>query len=93
MQHRTVSAIAAEIGVSQYAAESALRRHGLERVTHAEKRHAARQRAAQVAAGLGYATVAEYVAQRRADGWTWAAIVAESGQPQTWLRRGAAEPG
>lgn len=90
VQHRTVSAIAAEAGVSQHAVESALRRHGLERVAHAGKRHAARQRAAQVAAGLGYATIADYVAQRRASGWTWQAIAAESGQSQTWLRRHAA---
>jgi hypothetical protein len=93
VQRRTVSAIAAEAGVSQHAVESALRRHGLERVAHAEKRHAARQRAAAVAAGLRYATVADYVAQRRADGWTWTALAAESGQPETWLRRRAAEPG
>jgi hypothetical protein len=69
--------------------ESALRRHGLEIVAHAAKRHAARQRAADVAAGLGYATMAGYIRRRRADGWTWKAIAAESGQPQTWLRRQA----
>jgi hypothetical protein len=39
------------------------------------------------AAGLGYGTIAEYIGRRRADGWTWNAISAESGQPATWLRR------
>jgi AraC-like DNA-binding protein len=91
VQHRTVSAMAMELGVSQHAVGSALRRHGLERVAHAAKRHQARLRAARVAAELGYPTVAAYVAQRRAAGWTWTAIAAESGQPQTWLRRQAAE--
>ena len=38
---------------------------------------------------LGDATVAGYIRRRRADGWTWKAIAAESGQPQTWLRRQA----
>jgi hypothetical protein len=49
-QHRTVNAIAAEVGLSRHAVEAALRRHGLARITHSAKRHAARQRAAGVAA-------------------------------------------
>jgi lambda repressor-like predicted transcriptional regulator len=89
-QHRTVNAIAAEVGVSHHAVESALRRHGLARVVHAGKRHQAQQRARAVAAGLGFDSIADYVARRRASGWTWQAISAESGQPQTWLRRHAA---
>jgi len=88
-QHWTVNAIAAETGFSPRRVESALRRHGLEVVAHAAKRHAARQRADGVAAALGQATVAGYIRQRRADGWTWNAIAAESGQPPTWLRRQA----
>jgi hypothetical protein len=91
VQHWAANAIAAEIGVSHHAVESALRRHGLSRITHAAKRHAAQQRAAEVAAHLGYAGIAEYIGQRRTDGWTWNAISAESGQPQTWLRRRAAQ--
>ena len=91
-QHLTVAAIAAEVGMSPHAVESALRRHGLDRIAHAAKRHAASVRAAEVAAALGYATVAAYVGDRRAGGWTWNAIAAESGQPQTWLRRHAARP-
>ena len=87
--HQTVNAIATETGFSPHRVESALRRHGLEIVAHAAKRHAAQQRAADAAAALGYATVAGYIRRRRADGWTWKAIAAESGQPQTWLRRQA----
>ena len=89
-QHLTVNAIAAEVGLSGQAVTSALRRYGLPVTGHAAKRHAARQRAADVAASLGYPTVAEYISERRADGWTWNAIAAESGQPPTWLRRHAA---
>jgi ROS/MUCR transcriptional regulator protein len=89
-QHRTVSAIAAEAGLSHHAVAAALRRHGLERTPHAAKRHAARERAAVVAAGLGFETMADYLAARRAAGWTWRAIAAESGQPPSWLRRQAA---
>ncbi len=87
--HQTVNAIATETGFSTHRVESALRRHGLEIVAHAAKRHAAQQRAADVAAALGYATMAGCIRRRRADGWTWKAIAAESGQPQTWLRRQA----
>ena len=88
-QHRSVNAIAAEAGVSHHAVESALRRHGIARVAHAQKRHAAAERAAAVATGLGFASIASYVSQRRVAGWTWQAMAAESGQPQTWLRRHA----
>jgi hypothetical protein len=90
-RHWTVNAIASEAGVSYHAVVSALRRHGLTRVTHAAKRHAASERAAAVAAGLGFESIAEYVAARRAARWTWQAMSAESGQPQTWLRRHAAQ--
>jgi hypothetical protein len=40
-----------------------------------------------MAGALGFVTVAEYVAQRRNEGRTWSALAAESGQPQSWLRR------
>ena len=95
MQHRTVHAIAVEMGMSNHAVETALRRHGLTRVAHAGKRHSASQRAALVAASMGFDCMADYVARRRADGWTWQAMAAESGQPQSWLRRasGALAPG
>jgi hypothetical protein len=68
---------------------SALRRHGITRTTHAAKRHAALERAAQVAAGLGYQSIADYISDRRDGGWTWTAISVESGQPPSWLRRHA----
>ena len=95
VQHRTVHAIAVEMGMSNHAVETALRRHGLTRVAHAGKRHSASQRAALVAASMGFDCMADYVARRRADGWTWQAMAAESGQPQSWLRRasGALAPG
>jgi len=89
VQHRTVNAIAAEIGLAHHAVEAAVRRHGLARTPHAAKRHAARERAAQVAGQLGFDSIAGYITDRRAAGWTWLAMCAESGQPQTWLRRQA----
>src|SRR5262252_3352978 len=92
VQHWTVNAIAAEAGLTHYTVKAALRRHGVTRVAHAAKRHAAGQRAAQVAARLGFDTMASYVADRRADGWTWAAMAAECAQPSSWLRR-QARPG
>jgi len=91
-QRQTVNAIAAEIGFSPHAVRSALRRHGLAAVAHAARRHAARQRTAEVAASLGYPAITGYIGDRRSDGWTWKAISAESGQPETWLRRHAAGP-
>ncbi len=92
VQYWTVNAIAVEVGMSHHAVGSALRRHGLARTAHAAKRHAASERAARVAASLGFGGVAGYVADRRAAGWTWRAISAESGQPESWLRRQARDP-
>jgi AraC-like DNA-binding protein len=93
VQHRTVSAIADEAGLSHHAVRSALRRHGLARIAHAAKRHASSERAADVAAGLGFDSIAGYLGERRAAGWTWQAIGGESGQPTSWLRRQAAACG
>ncbi len=92
-QHWTANAIAAEAGLSHDAVRSALRRHGLGWEAHAASRHGARERAAQVAASLGFGSMAAYVAERRAAGWTWRAMSAESGQPGSWLRRQAARRG
>jgi AraC-like DNA-binding protein len=92
-QHRTASAIAAEVGLSHHAVAAALRRHGLDRTAHAAKRHASRRRADDVAARAGFGGIAEYLAQRRAAGWTWQAIATESGQPPSWIRRQAAACG
>ena len=93
VQHQTVSAIGAEIGMSNHAVAAALARHGLARTVHAGKRNAVRERAAQVAAVLGVDSVPRYVAERRAAGWTWQAIAAECGQPASWVRRQSARPG
>jgi hypothetical protein len=93
VRHQTVSAIGAEIGMSNHAVTAALTRHGLGRTAHAGKRKAARERVAQVAAALGVDSVPRYVAERRAAGWTWQAIAAECNQPPSWLRRQAALPG
>jgi AraC-like DNA-binding protein len=92
-QHWTASAIAAEAGLSHHAVASALRRHGLVQTPHAAKRHASRQRAAEVAARMGFDSIACYLGQRRAAGWTWQAMAAESGQPPSWIRRQAAACG
>ena len=92
-QHWTVSAIAAEAGLSHHAVASALRRHELGQTAHAAKRHASRQRAAEVAAGLGFDDICGYLADRRAAGRTWQAIAAESGQSASWVRRQAAVSG
>ena len=93
VRHQTVSAIGAEIGMSNHAVAAALTRHGLARTAHAGKRKAARERAAQVAAVLGVDSVPRYVAERRAAGWTWQAIAAECDQDPSWLRRQAVLPG
>ncbi len=90
-EHLSVNAIALEAGVSFHAVKSALQRHGLDVTSHAAKRHAARLRSQQVAASLDAESVADYVQRRRAQGRTWREIAAESGQPQTWLRRHAAD--
>jgi AraC-like DNA-binding protein len=92
-RHWTVSAIADEAALSHHAVASAQRRHGLDQTAHAAKRHASRQRAAEVAAGLGFGDISGYLADRRAAGWTWQAIAAESGQPPSWIRRQAAASG
>jgi AraC-like DNA-binding protein len=89
VQHWTVNAIAAEAGLTHRTVAGSLRRHGLARTAHAAKRHQARQRAAQVAARLGFTSMAGYVADRRSAGWTWRAMAAECAQPPSWLRRQA----
>jgi AraC-like DNA-binding protein len=87
VQHWTVSAIAAEVGLSHHAVAAALRRHRLGQIAHAAKRHASSQRAAEVAARFGFEAISDYLAQRRAAGWTWQAIANEAGQPPSWIRR------
>jgi AraC-like DNA-binding protein len=93
LEHRTVSAIAAEVGLSHHAVAAALRRHRLGQTAHAAKRHASGQRAAGVAARFGFESISGYLAQRRAACWTWQAIANECGQPPSWIRRQAAACG
>lgn len=86
-QHRSVAAIAAEAGTSRGALVAAMRRSDIEPVPHATKRYDAGLRDASVARSLGFASVAEYVADRRARGFTWKRLAAESGMAETTLRR------
>jgi AraC-like DNA-binding protein len=90
VQHMSVNAIAREAGLSFPAVKSALSRHGLDMAPHATKRHSAQSRAAEVAARLGVRSVVEFIAERRAEGWTWQQLSSASGQSQAWLRRQAA---
>jgi lambda repressor-like predicted transcriptional regulator len=88
-QHMTINAIARESGLSFPTVKAALHRHGLTTAAHATKRHAARHREEQVAARLGVESISEFIELRRAEGWTWRQLAAESGQPEAWLRRRA----
>jgi hypothetical protein len=58
-------------------------------VAHAGKRHEVSQRAARVAARLGFDSMAGYISARRAAGWTRHAMAGECAQPASWLRRQA----
>ncbi len=90
VEHLSVNAIAREVGLSFHAVKAALARHDVQVAPHAAKRHAARNRAAAVAAELGVDSIVAFVEQGRALGWTWQQLASASGQPQTWLRRHAA---
>ncbi|WP_344386515.1 hypothetical protein, partial [Asanoa iriomotensis] len=89
-EHRTVAAIAREAGVSPPTVRAALGEHGLRAVAHATKRHLAQARGAAVAQAFGYPTLTAYIAARRGAGATWRGLAAESGLPETTLRRHAA---
>jgi AraC-like DNA-binding protein len=91
VEHRSLNAIGEESGLSFQTVKSAFRRHGLATAPHAAKRHAAERRTAAVAAGLGVDSIQEYVTRCRAAGWTWQQIADASGQPQSWIRRHAAD--
>jgi AraC-like DNA-binding protein len=92
VEHKSVNAIAGEVGLSFHTVKSALARHGLAVITHAAKRYAAERRASEVAADLGVDSITEFIDRGRARGWTWQQMAAASGQPETWLRRHAAKP-
>jgi hypothetical protein len=91
VEHVSVNAIAAEVGLSFHTVKSALARHGLAVTAHAAKRYAAERRASEVAADLGVASITEFIDRSRAQGRTWQQMAAASGQPETWLRRHAAK--
>lgn len=85
----TVKAIGVEIGMSRYAVESALRRHGIDKRRFASARARTQHRARAVAARFGFPDLAAYLAARRAAGSSWQRIARECGEPETWLRRRA----
>ncbi|GAA4263492.1 MucR family transcriptional regulator [Dactylosporangium darangshiense] len=86
-QHRSVAAIALETSTSRWTVLAALRHHGIEARAHATKRHHAQARESAAARALGFASIAAYVAARRAEGAPWSALAAESGIAATSLRR------
>src|SRR5262249_31234343 len=86
-QHRSVAAIALELGVSRDAGVRALARQGIPLQPHATKRHLARLRAEASAEPLGFADLTAYVADRRGRGMTWRDMAQEVGVPETSLRR------
>ena len=88
-RRHTIATIAVETGLSRSAVESALRRHGIERLSHATSRAGRDTRADGVAARFGFADLASYFTDRRAGGMSWRAIATECGQPATWVRRRA----
>jgi hypothetical protein len=90
VDHVTVNAIALEVGVSFHTVRTALRRHDIAATPHVTKRDAADRRAGEVAAALGVVSISDYVRRARRLRWTWQRMAAESGQPETWLRRHAA---
>ena len=83
----TVSAIAHEAGVSWPCVREALTRYGIGMSPHASSRRAAERRAEDVANSLGFASLADFVSERLAQGVTWRAMAEESGMPHTTLRR------
>jgi lambda repressor-like predicted transcriptional regulator len=86
-EHRSVAAIAAETGATRSTILAALPHHGINPVPHATKRHHAADRNRAVARAIGFDSLAAYVADGRAKGQTWKHLAAESGLPETTLRR------
>lgn len=89
VRHHTVWAIAEETGLSRSAVESALARHGLAMIPYSAKRTRRDERAAAVAARFGFPDIGAYLDDRRIAGMSWRGIAAESGQPESWIRRRA----
>ncbi|PKW16623.1 hypothetical protein [Saccharopolyspora spinosa] len=89
VRHHSVRAIAAEVGFSRSAVETALARHGLTKAPHATSRQRCVERAVGVANRFGFPDIDAYLADRRAAGLSWRTIAAECDQPPSWLRRRA----
>jgi hypothetical protein len=89
LRHQSIRAIAAELGISHGAVETALARHEITKEAHASARRRCAERAAEVAARFGFRDIDDYLDDRRAAGLTWRQIAAECGQPPTWVRRRA----
>ncbi|SFS99198.1 MucR family transcriptional regulator [Saccharopolyspora flava] len=89
LQRRSIRAIAHEVGFGRGAVETALARHGIAKTAHATNRERCAERAARVAAEFGFATITDYLDDRRAAGMAWREIAAECGQPPSWVRRRA----
>ncbi|ALL79613.1 hypothetical protein AD006_30920 (plasmid) [Pseudonocardia sp. EC080610-09] len=89
VEHRSVRAIAQEVGMSRHAIQAAMARHGVPRTAHVTLRQQASELAAGVATSHGFTDLDAYLRDRRTAGWTWRRIAEESGRPQTWLRRNA----
>lgn len=90
LDRATVNAIANEVGLSFHTVKAALIRHGIAASPHVAKRYVAYRRAEAVTSALGVESISDYVTCAQRLGWTWQRMAAESGQPETWLRRHAA---
>jgi hypothetical protein len=86
-EHRTVNAIAEEAGLTRAAVRAALLACGVPATAHAAKRHEAGRRDRLVSRGVGFASTVDYITDRRSRGFTWKAMAAEIGMPETSLRR------
>ncbi|ALE84490.1 MucR family transcriptional regulator [Pseudonocardia sp. HH130629-09] len=89
VEHRSVRAIAEEVGMSRYAVTAAMERHGVALTPHVTVRTAAAEQARRICDAHGFADLDAYLADRRAAGWSWQRISDECGRPPTWLRRRA----
>jgi hypothetical protein len=87
VQHRTIAAIATEVGLSRLVVTATLARNGIRKTAHATKRHDAASRARSLAAKAGFDSITEYLDARRAVGLSWKAMAAEIGLPESSLRR------
>ncbi len=89
VQHWTVNAIAAEVGLTHHAVETALRRHGLARMAHAAKRHeatSAPRRSPPGSASAASPATSLTAGPRAGPGKP---CPQECAQPPSWLRRQA----